>query len=132
MGKIMLITASQSIENRLMSDVTKLAEDDIDLQAWVIPDDCTPKDFQNHIVEANADAYIIGSSMVNTLSSLVAAHTKRPVIGVPVNGDSSDVGNVILNTDGLPTGMPYGIVGVNRIKDACDFAKDLINKPLEM
>ena len=124
----MLITASQSIENRLMPSVTELINEDIDLQAWVVPDDCEPKDFRDHIVEADADAYIVGSSMANTLSALVAAHTKKPVVGVPISGDSSDVGNIILNTDGLPTGMPYGIAAVDNVRDVCDIAKDLATK----
>ena len=97
-----------------------------DLQAWIIPENCTPGEFRKQIREAEADLYIVGSSMVNTLSSLVAAHTNKPVLGVPISGSDKDADNEMLNTKGLPTGMPYKIFAINDFASVIDATKKLL------
>ena len=125
MGKIMVITASQSIEDRLKTAISELLEAGIDLQMWVIPKDCSPNEFRRQIVESHADVYIVGSSMANTLSAYVKAHTSNIVIGIPISSDSSDTDNAILNTNGLPTGTPYGITMPDDISTIHRVAKKL-------
>ena len=127
MGKIMLVTAAMPIENILLTGVSELMNTAYyDIQAWIIPKDCSPQEFRKQIHEAEADLYIVGSSMANTLSSLVAAHTAKPVLGVPISGNNEDTNNEILNTKGLPTGMPYRISAVNDFADIVDTTKKLL------
>lgn len=127
MGKIMIITAAIPIERTLLAAVLDLLNTTYhDLQAWVIPEDCDPGEFRRQIREADADVYIVGSSMANTLSALVAAHTNKPVLGIPISSSNEDVGNSILNTKGLPTGMPYKIFAVDDFISVLETTKQLL------
>lgn len=122
MGKVMILTASQSIENRLLPMISDIIDAELDLEATVLPMDCKPLELRSFVVDSKADVYIVGSSMVNTLSAYVAANTSKPVIGIPVSGDSSDTKNAIFHTEGLPTGMPHKVTDVDDIRLAGSLA----------
>ena len=126
MGKVCIITASQSIENRLLEMISILIDAEIDIESAILPMDCTPQYLRDCVVEANADVYIVGSSMANTLSCYVKAHTNAIVIGLPISGDNSDINNAIFHINGLPTGMPHSIAAVDSIMDVGKTAKRLI------
>lgn len=126
MGKVMIITASQPIENQLLSMVSDLADSGLDIEMTVLPIDCGPNQLRDYVVNGRADVYIVGSSMPNTLSCYVAAHTRNPVIGIPISGDISDIDNEIFHIEGLPTGMPFCVSIVDDVLTTGKLAEKII------
>jgi phosphoribosylaminoimidazole carboxylase PurE protein len=53
---------------------------------------------------------------------VVAAHTSRPVIGVPLNATSLNGLDALLSTVQMPPGVPVACVAINGAKNAAALA----------
>jgi 5-(carboxyamino)imidazole ribonucleotide mutase len=63
---------------------------------------------------AGVKVFICGAGMAAHLAGAVAAHTVRPVIGVPLPGGIADGLDALLSTVQMPGGIPVATVAVGK------------------
>ncbi len=75
----------------------------------------TPERTIKYVREAEqrgAQIFIVGAGMAAHLAGVVAAHTTRPVLGVPLGGPLLDGLDALLSTVQMPKGVPVGTLAV--------------------
>ncbi len=82
-------------------------------------------DLLKKIVEKNdADVFIGIAGLSAALPGTIAAHTIKPVIGVPVSGKVNL--DAILSIIQMPPGIPIGAVGLDRGENAALLAVEIL------
>jgi len=73
-------------------------------------------------------AFICGAGMAAHLAGVVAAHTLRPVLGVPLPGGVLDGVDALLSTVQMPSGIPVATfaVGPAGARNAAIFAAQIV------
>ena len=64
--------------------------------------------------EQGAEIFIAAAGMAAHLGGVVAAHTTRPVIGVPVGGQTLNGLDALLSTVQMPKGVPVACMGIGK------------------
>jgi len=83
-------------------------------------------DYLKEIVEKNdADVFIGVAGLSAALPGSIAAHTIKPVIGVPVSGKVNF--DSILSIVQMPPGIPVGAVGLDRGDNAALLAVQILS-----
>ena len=72
----------------------------------------TPDVVENLVKNSKADVFIGIAGLSAALPGVIAAHTTKPVIGVPVSGKVNF--DAILSIVQMPPGIPVGAVGLDR------------------
>jgi 5-(carboxyamino)imidazole ribonucleotide mutase len=84
----------------------------------------TPDVLINLVEKNNADLFIGIAGLSAALPGTIAAHTIKPVIGVPVSGKVNL--DAILSIIQMPPGIPVGAVGLDRGENAALLAVEII------
>jgi phosphoribosylaminoimidazole carboxylase PurE protein len=77
----------------------------------------TPNSVVEYVREAEsrgADVFICAAGMAAHLAGVVAAHTTKPVIGVPMSGGMLDGLDALLSTVQMPPGVPVLTTAVGK------------------
>jgi 5-(carboxyamino)imidazole ribonucleotide mutase len=83
-------------------------------------------DYLKEIVEkSDADVFIGVAGLSAALPGSIAAHTTKPVIGVPVSGKVNF--DAILSIVQMPPGIPVGAVGLDRGDNAALLAVQILS-----
>jgi len=83
-------------------------------------------DYLKEIVESSdADVFIGIAGLSAALPGTIAAHTIKPVIGVPVSGKVNF--DAILSIVQMPPGIPVGAVGLDRGDNAALLAVSILS-----
>ncbi len=72
--------------------------------------------------EAGYGVVICGAGLSAALPGVVAAHTKLPVIGVPVSAGTLGGLDALLSCAQMPPGVPVAAVGIDNSKNAAHLA----------
>jgi 5-(carboxyamino)imidazole ribonucleotide mutase len=123
--KIQLILGSKS--DMPVADKAKkiLDEFDVNYDIKVASAHRTP-DYLKDIVEScDADVFIGVAGLSAALPGSIAAHTTKPVIGVPVSGKLNF--DAILSIVQMPPGIPVGAVGLDRGDNAALLAIEILS-----
>lgn len=72
------------------------------------------------------DVFIVGAGAAAHLAGVVAAHTTRPVIGVPLNATSLNGLDALLATVQMPSGVPVATVAVGGAENAGILAAQIL------
>jgi 5-(carboxyamino)imidazole ribonucleotide mutase len=91
----------------------------------------TPERTIELVRQAEADGcrvFICAAGMAAHLAGVVAAHTTRPVLGVPLPGGVLDGVDALLSTVQMPGGIPVATfaVGPAGAKNAATFAAEIV------
>jgi 5-(carboxyamino)imidazole ribonucleotide mutase len=89
----------------------------------------TPEQAASFVRESTAGGtkvFICGAGVAAHLAGAVAAHTTRPVIGVPLASGSLQGFDSLLSTVQMPPGMPVATVAVNGAENAGLLAAQMI------
>ena len=87
----------------------------------------TPERVVNVINESKADVFIALAGLSAALPGVVAAHTLKPVIGVPCASSSSPANlDSLLSVVQMPPGVPVAGVGIGRGENAALLAARII------
>ena len=123
--KIQIIMGSKS-DNEIAEKAKKiLGEFDVEYDITVASAHRTP-DFLKEIVEKNdADVFIGIAGLAAALPGSIAAHTTKPVIGVPVSGKVNF--DAILSIIQMPPGIPVAAVGLDRGDNAALLAIEILS-----
>jgi 5-(carboxyamino)imidazole ribonucleotide mutase len=84
----------------------------------------TPNMLENLVKNSDADVFIGIAGLSAALPGAIAAHTVRPVIGVPVSGKVNL--DAILSIIQMPPGIPVGAVGLDRGENAALLAVQIL------
>jgi 5-(carboxyamino)imidazole ribonucleotide mutase len=89
----------------------------------------TPAEVAAFVSEASASGtkvFICGAGGAAHLAGVVAAHTTRPVIGVPIASSSLQGLDALLSTAMMPPGVPVATVAVGGAENAALLAAQMI------
>jgi len=84
----------------------------------------TPKLVQEIVERSDAKVFIAVAGLSAALPGAIAAHTIRPVIGVPVSGKVNL--DSVLSIVQMPPGIPVAAVGLDRGENAALLAAEII------
>ncbi|MFQ6060022.1 MAG: 5-(carboxyamino)imidazole ribonucleotide mutase [Thermoplasmata archaeon] len=84
----------------------------------------TPNHLEETIEKSEADVFIAVAGLSAALPGAVAAHTTKPVIGVPVSGKLNL--DSILSIIQMPPGVPVAAVGLDRGENAALLAVEIL------
>jgi len=84
----------------------------------------TPDVLKNLVEKNNADVFIGIAGLSAALPGSIAAHTTKPVIGVPVSGKVNL--DSILSIIQMPPGIPVAAVGLDRGDNAALLAIEIL------
>jgi len=85
----------------------------------------TPDVLQDIVEKSNADVFIGIAGLAAALPGSIAAHTTKPVIGVPVSGKVNL--DSILSIIQMPPGIPVAAVGLDRGDNAALLAVEILS-----
>jgi 5-(carboxyamino)imidazole ribonucleotide mutase len=122
--KVQIILGSKS--DMPIAEKTQRILDDfkVDYDLKVASAHRTP-DFLKEVVEKNnADVFIGIAGLAAALPGSIAAHTTKPVIGVPVSGKVNL--DSILSIIQMPPGIPVAAVGLDRGDNAALLAIEIL------
>jgi 5-(carboxyamino)imidazole ribonucleotide mutase len=89
----------------------------------------TPRETAEYIAAAEkqgVEVFIACAGMAAHLAGVVAAHTIRPVIGVPIASGALQGVDALLSTVQMPPGVPVATVGVDGAKNAAFLAARIV------
>ena len=121
--KVHIVMGSKSDEH-----IAKKAEDmlknfGIEYEISVASAHRTPEKVKK-IAESDADVFIAIAGLAAALPGSIAAHTIKPVIGVPVSGKVNL--DSILSIVQMPPGIPVAAVGLDRGDNAALLAVEIL------
>ena len=89
----------------------------------------TPRETAEYLAAAEkqgVEVFIACAGMAAHLAGVVAAHTLRPVIGVPIASGALQGVDALLSTVQMPPGVPVATVGVDGAKNAAFLAARIV------
>jgi 5-(carboxyamino)imidazole ribonucleotide mutase len=84
----------------------------------------TPEFVQELVIKSQADVFIAIAGLSAALPGVIASHTTKPVIGVPVSGKVNL--DSILSIVQMPPGIPVATVGLDRGDNAALLAAEIL------
>ncbi len=127
MASVVLLLGSASDKPVAAKAEQTLEQLDIDYETHVASAHRTPGRVVDLVENSGAQVFIAIAGLSAALPGVVAAHTRKPVIGVPCASDSSP-GNLdsLLSVVQMPPGVPVGAVGLGRGEDAALLAARIL------
>ena len=128
---VALLMGSSSDWKYLRPAVEVLGALDLEVRVHVTSAHRTPERTVELVRAAEADgcqAFICAAGMAAHLAGVVAAHTLRPVLGVPLPGGVMDGMDALLSTVQMPGGIPVATfaVGSAGARNAAFFAAQIV------
>lgn len=128
---VLILMGSASDWKHLQGAVEILRTLELKFEVRVSSAHRTPERTIDLVRKAEADgcqAFICAAGMAAHLAGVVAAHTTRPVLGVPLPGGVLDGVDALLSTVQMPSGIPVATfaVGPAGAKNAAFFAAQIV------
>jgi phosphoribosylamine--glycine ligase len=114
---VLVLMGSDSDAPIMQAAVDVLAELGISCEMTVASAHRSPARVQRLLDEAPArgvKVFIVGAGAAAHLAGMVAAHTTRPVIGVPVDSSALKGLDALLSTVQMPPGVPVATVSIGK------------------
>ena len=122
--KIQIIMGSKS-DMPVAEKAKKILEEfDVEFDITVASAHRTPDVLKDIVEKSDADVFIGIAGLAAALPGSIAAHTIKPVIGVPVGGKVNL--DAILSIIQMPPGIPVGAVGLDRGDNAALLAIEIL------
>ena len=127
MASVVLLLGSASDKPVAAKAEKTLEQLGIDYETHVASAHRTPGRVVDLVENSGAQVFIAIAGLSAALPGVVAAHTRKPVIGVPCTSDSSP-GNLdsLLSVVQMPPGVPVGAVGLGRGENAALLAARIL------
>jgi len=122
--KIQIIMGSSSDMPVAEKVKTIFEEFGVDYNIKVASAHRTPDVLKTLVEKSDADVFIGIAGLSAALPGTIAAHTIKPVIGVPVSGKVNL--DAILSIIQMPPGIPVGAVGLDRGENAALLAVEIL------
>ena len=127
MASVVLLLGSASDRPVAAKAEQVLKQLGIDYATHVASAHRTPRRVVELVENSGAQVFIAVAGLSAALPGVVAAHTRKPVIGVPCTSDSSP-GNLdsLLSVVQMPPGVPVAAVGLGRGENAALLAARIL------
>ncbi|MDP6489988.1 MAG: 5-(carboxyamino)imidazole ribonucleotide mutase [Candidatus Poseidoniia archaeon] len=127
MASVVLLLGSASDKPVAAKAEKTLEQLGIDYETHVASAHRTPGRVVDLVENSGAQVFIGIAGLSAALPGVIAAHTRKPVIGVPCTSDSSP-GNLdsLLSGVQMPPGVPVGAVGLGRGENAALLAARIL------
>ena len=125
MSRVALIIGSTS--DREIGDKAEaiLKEFGVDYDYQVYSAHRNPKALQEYIEASDASVYIAVAGLSAALPGFIAAHTLKPVIGVPKDAKLGGIDS-LLSIAQMPPGVPVACVGVDNSRNGALLAIEIL------
>ena len=124
-GKVSVVAGSKSdLEIARKAEFT-LKELGIAFETKILSCHRNCKELEEYIASSEVDVYIAIAGLSAHLPGYIAARTKKPVIGVPVNKALSGL-DALLSIVQMPKGVPVACVGVDNADNAAHLAQRIL------
>jgi 5-(carboxyamino)imidazole ribonucleotide mutase len=124
-GKISIIIGSKSDLEIAKKAEETLKDLNANFETRILSCHRNYKDLETYIASSDADVFIAIAGLSAHLPGFVAARTKKPVIGVPVNKAIGGIDS-LLSIVQMPKGVPVACVGIDNAENAAYFAHRII------
>ncbi|MCG8434712.1 MAG: 5-(carboxyamino)imidazole ribonucleotide mutase [Gammaproteobacteria bacterium] len=117
MAFVAILMGSDSDLPVMQATVDVLKSFDIDHEVRVTSAHRTPEDTRAYVSDADARGcavFIAAAGMAAHLAGAVAAHTLKPVIGVPIDAGPLNGIDALLSTAQMPGGIPVASVAIGK------------------
>ncbi len=131
MKEISILMGSQSDLETVNEAVEVLKEFKVDFEIRVLSAHRTPHELSKYVEAApnrGIKVFIAAAGMSAALAGVVAAHTIKPVIGIPIETKALKGWDSLLSTVQMPPGIPVGCMAIGRAgaKNAALFALEIL------
>ena len=133
MGKVIsIIMGSQSDLDTLKEAINLLKEFKVSFEVKVLSAHRSPRELAKYVEEApqrGIKIFIAAAGGAAALSGVIAAHTTRPVIGIPIETKSLKGIDSLLSTVQMPAGVPVACMSIGKAgsKNAAIFALEILS-----
>jgi len=124
-GKVSVIVGSKSDLEIAKKAEDTLKELKIDFETKILSCHRNYKDLETYLATSGADVYIAIAGLAAHLPGYIAARTKKPVIGVPVNKAIGGF-DALLSIVQMPKGVPVACVGIDNAENAARLAHRIL------
>ncbi len=124
MQKIFIIMGSKSDQPVAEKAIALLKKFGVGYEIAVASAHRTPERVKEMVTSSDADVFIAIAGLSAALPGVVAAHTCKPVIGVPVSGGVNL--DALLSVIQMPPGIPVAAVGLDRGDNAAILAIEIL------
>jgi len=124
-GKVSVIVGSKSDLEIAKKAEDTLKELKIDFETKILSCHRNYKDLETYLATSGADVYIAIAGLAAHLPGYIAARTKKPVIGVPVNKAIGGF-DALLSIVQMPKGVPVACVGIDNAENAALLAHRIL------
>jgi phosphoribosylamine--glycine ligase len=115
--QVLILMGSDSDAPVMQGAVATLQELGVSCEMTVASAHRSPARVQRLLEEApsrGVKVFIVGAGAAAHLAGMVAAHTSRPVIGVPIDSSALKGWDALLSTVQMPPGVPVATVSIGR------------------
>lgn len=130
MSKVLIMMGSESDRERMEKAVPILKDAGVDTEVIVSSAHRDPDktaELARTAEERGFAVVITGAGLAAALPGVVAAHTKLPVIGVPLSAALGGL-DALLSIAQMPPGVPVACVGIDNAKNAAHLALRIMGK----
>jgi phosphoribosylaminoimidazole carboxylase PurE protein len=115
--RVLVLMGSDSDAPVMQGTVDILREMDIPCEMTVASAHRSPERVMRLVREApgrGVKVFVVGAGAAAHLAGVVAAHTARPVIGVPIDSSALNGLDALLSTVQMPPGVPVATVSIGK------------------
>ena len=115
MSLVAILMGSRSDWPKIRGATTVLREFGVAFEVKVTSAHRTPKQTAEYVAkveESGCQVFICAAGVAAHLAGAVAAHTTKPVIGIPVDGGPLNGFDALLSTVQMPGGVPVATVAI--------------------
>jgi phosphoribosylaminoimidazole carboxylase PurE protein len=115
--KVLILMGSDSDAPVMQAAVDLLDQFQVPCEMTVASAHRSPARVQRLLEEAPArgvEVFIVGAGAAAHLAGMVAAHTTKPVIGVPIDSSALKGLDALLSTVQMPPGVPVATVSIGK------------------
>ena len=127
--RVSVILGSTSDTEAIKPAVELLKEFGVSVEVKVLSAHRTPDELIAYVrsAEEDVDVFIAAAGLSAALPGVVAAHTVKPVIGMPVKAGALAGIDALLSMVQMPPGVPVATVGINGAKNAALLAVEILS-----
>ncbi len=129
MSEVAIIMGSDSDFSVMKKAVEVLNDFGVKFEIIVASAHRTPDRVKNFVTDCEkkgVKVFIAAAGCAAHLAGVVASHTTRPVVGVPISSAPFDGLDSLLSTVQMPGGVPVATMAVNGAKNAALFAVEIL------